>query len=187
MNELFDRFNEKERRQLSLLSLILLVSLIFLIVVALGQRRGYYNRLGQLQKGEKAAADAEARSSAAAAEWARWEQADKDLAELKGRYFYKEEDGINQLRLDLRNVFSQAGINPGDLRYDYVEKTNEGVKKVNISFNFTGSYPILKRFLATVEKFPKFLTLEQMNIPRIEGQGNLLELKIILAAYYESF
>jgi hypothetical protein len=169
MNELLNRFNEKEQRQLSILSLILLVSLIFLIVIALGQRRGYYDRLGQLQKGEKAAADAEARAS------------------LKGRYFYKEKDGINQLRLDLRNIFSQAGINPGDLRYDYVEKTNEGVKKVNISFDFTGSYPILKRFLATVEKFPKFLTLEQWNIPRIEGQGNLLELKIILAAYYESF
>jgi Tfp pilus assembly protein PilO len=187
MNELFNRFNEKERKQLSLLSLVLLVSLIFLIFVSLGQRRGYFNRLGQLQRREKAAADAEARSSAAAAEWANWEQAGKDLAELKSRYFYKEEDGINQIRIDLRNIFSQAGINPGDLRYDYVEKTNEGVKKVNISFNFTGSYPILKRFLAAVEEFPRFLTLEQVSIPRIESQGNLLELKIILAAYYESF
>jgi Tfp pilus assembly protein PilO len=187
MKELFNRLNERERRQISLLSLFLLVSLIFLIFISLGQRHSYYNHFSQLQQREKAAADAEVRSAAAAAEWARWEEAGKDLVELKSRYFYKEEDGINQLRLDLRNIFAQAGVNPGDLRYDYLDQTKEGVKKVTISFNFNGSYPILKRFLVAVEEFPKFLTLEKLDIPRIESQGNLLELKIILAAYYESF
>ncbi len=187
MKELFNRLNERERRQLSLLLLLLLVSLIFLIFVSLGQRRSYYNRLGQLQKMEKAAVEAEALSAAAAAEWTRWEAAGKDLAELKSRYFYKEKDGINQIRIDLRNIFVQAGINAGDLRYNYIDQIKEGVKKVNITFNFTGSYPILKRFLDTVEKFPRFLILEKVDIPRITAQGSLLEFKIILAAYYESF
>ncbi len=187
MKELFNRLNERERRQLSLLLLFLLVALIFLIFVSLGQRRSYYDRLDQLQRMEKTAAEAEARSAAATAEWIRWEEAGKDLAELKSRYFYNEKDGINQIRLDLRNVFVQAGVNAGDLRYNYVDQIKEDVKKVNITFNFTGSYPILKRFLDTVEKFPKFLILEKVDIPRITAQGSLLEFKIILAAYYESF
>ena len=61
------------------------------------------------------------------------------------------------------------------------------VGKINVTFTFTGSYPILKRFLQTLEQFPKFLLLEKVDFLKIRGDGTMLELRIILAAYYANY
>jgi len=55
-----------------------------------------------------------------------------------------------------------------------------------ISFDIKGSYLSLKRFIHSVEEFPKFLLIEKIDFLNIDARGNVLELRVVLAGYYES-
>lgn len=187
MKEIFSCLNESERKLLRLLSLMLLFVLVFFFFVSLGQRSGYLRLESELQAREKVSADAAKSRTASAEDWARWEEAYRDMEDLRKNYFYKEEQGVNELRLDLQKIFAEAGITARSLRYNYVSLEKEKVKKINVTFTFTGSYLILKRFLDTIERFPKFLLLEKIDFMKISGEGSLVELRIILAGYHESF
>ncbi|MEW5902266.1 MAG: hypothetical protein AB1715_12450 [Acidobacteriota bacterium] len=187
MKELFSHLSEKEKSRLRLLGLLLLVAVIFLIVAAFGQRRSYYQLADRLREREKASAAAAARRDEAAAKWAGWEEAYADIKDIKDKYFYREEDGVKPLRIDLQKIFAESGISARSFRYNQVNLEREKVKKINVTFNFSGSYPILKRFLQTVEQFPKFLLLEKIDFLKVSADGNLLELKIVLAGYNANF
>jgi Tfp pilus assembly protein PilO len=187
MKEVFSVLSDKERRQLTLLSLLLILALAFLFLVSLGQRRGYHRLAGRVETRAKNLADAEEKLASAATEWANWEQAHKDMAELKEQYFYKEVDGVNSLRMDIQKILADSGIGASRIRYEYVDRAREREKLIAVKFNFTGSYLILKRFLETVEKFPRFLLLEGIRFTKVSNEGNLLELEITLAGYYESY
>jgi hypothetical protein len=187
MKDIFRAFSDKERQRLRLLSLILGFSLVFLFLVSLRERRSFHRLDNGLagQTAEFAKLDLE--RSAASAERAKWTQADKDLGELKAKYFYQEKDGVNALRLDLQQLFAKSGISARTLKFDYVDLDREKARKVSVTFNFTGTYSLLKRFLETVEQFPKFLYLERLDFVRITGGGNTLELRVVLAGYYAYF
>jgi Tfp pilus assembly protein PilO len=186
MKEIFEGLNEGERKQLSLLSLGLVLVLSFLFIASLGQRRGYLGALGDLKAREKETADIEKTRVASAEEWGRWEQAYRDIEDLKKTSFFKEEQGVNELRLDLQKILAESGITARSLRYNYISLSKEKLNKINVIFTFTGSYMILKKFLDAVERFPKFLLLEKIDFIKISGEGNLLELRIFLAGYNES-
>ena len=186
MKEVFSVLNDKERKQLSVLSLLLVFALIFFFLVSLGQRRSYHRLAGEMETRAKTLAKAEEKLAAASTEWAKWEQGYKDMAELKERYFYKDAEGVNSLRMDIQKILSDSGISAGRIRYEYVDRAREKEKLVVVTFSFTGSYLILKRLIETVEKFPKFLLLERLKFLKISNEGNLLELEIALAGYYES-
>jgi Tfp pilus assembly protein PilO len=186
MNELFRALDVKEREKLRLLGLLFLVALFILLVFSLGQRRSYNLMAERLKGSEEAAAAAEAKRAASAAGWAQWQEAFQDIKDLKEKSFYREGDEVNQALLDLKRIFSEAGINARSYRYNYYSLEKERINKVNVTFNFVGSYPVLKRFLLLVEQFPKFLLLEKIDFLRIGGSGTTLELRIVLAAYYAS-
>jgi Tfp pilus assembly protein PilO len=186
MKEIFSRLTESERKRLRLLSLILLVVLFFFFFASLGKRRGYFNLASDLGAREKVYADAHKQRAAAGLEWARWEQAYRDMDTLKKTYFYKEKEIVNELRVDLEKILAEAGITARSFQYNYVNLERQQVRKVNVTFNFVGSYLILKRFLDTVERFPKFLVLEKIDFVKISGGGSLIELRIDLAGYYEN-
>ncbi|MCK7478609.1 MAG: hypothetical protein M0C28_15425 [Candidatus Moduliflexus flocculans] len=61
----------------------------------------------------------------ARAEWKRWEDAGRDLAELRTGYFYDEAEGVQVLRQDLQKIFAQAGTAITDLNYGYSELEKE--------------------------------------------------------------
>jgi len=186
MKEVFSVLNDKERRRISVLSLLLVFALVFLFLVSLGRRRAYHRLAGEIETKAKRLAQVEEKLAAASTEWANWEQAYKDMAELKEQYFYKEADGVNFLRVDIQKILADSGISAGRIRYEYVDRAREKEKLVAVTFNFTGSYPILKRFFETVERFPKFLVLERVRFLRVSNEGNLIELEITLVGYYES-
>jgi Tfp pilus assembly protein PilO len=186
MKEIFSRLNESEKKQLHLLSLVLLVVLLFFFFVSQGERRGYLNLSSDLRAEERVYEDAHKQRTAADLEWARWGQAYRDMDTLKETYFYKEKEIVNELRVDLEKILAEAGITARSFQYNYVNLEREQVKKVNVTFNFVGSYLILKRFLDTVERFPKFLVLEKIDFVKISGGGSLIELRINLAGYYEN-
>ncbi len=179
--------DEKERRQLILLALLFIIALCFLFLATVGQKRSSRRLAIEVEGKEKARLAIEAKRAAASAEWSRWEQALKDLAEIEGQYFYRENDGLHALRLDLEKLLFEAGIRTQAIRYDYVDRVREREKKVVVTFNFSGSYSVVKRFLEAVERWPKFLIIENVDFVKIAEGGNLLELRTTLAGYYESF
>lgn len=187
MKELFSTLNEKEKRHLRLLILFLLVMVLFLIFFSLGQKRSYFRLRSALEAQEKVLAELRQENEDNKREQERWEEARQDIQSLKKSHFYKKEDGIRQVRQDLQQIFTQAGITAFPIRYNYVDQARERISKVEITFNFAGSYPLLKRFLHIVENLPKFLLLERIDFVKIGADGNRLELRIILAGYYESF
>jgi len=187
MQDIFRVFSEKERKRLQLLLLILGLSLVFLFLISLRERRTFH-RLEDELAGQKASfAKLDTERSVALTDRARWTQAEKDLGELKAKYFYQEKDGVNVLRLDLQQLFAKSGITARSIKFDYFDLDRERARKVSVTFNFTGTYPLLKRFLETVEQFPKFLHLERLDFVRIMAGGNNLELRVILAGYYAYF
>ncbi|MFZ2053203.1 MAG: hypothetical protein WAU81_03300 [Candidatus Aminicenantales bacterium] len=184
MNELFSTLDEKERARLRLISLLFLIALFVLLVFSLGQRRSYHHLVDQLRGKEKTAAVAEGKRAENAAEWEQWEQSSKDIQALREKFFYHEGEEINELRLDLRKIFSESGITSRSFKYSYASLEKEKIGKVSVTFTFTGTYPILKRFLQMLERFPKFLLLEKIDFLKIGSEGAQLELRIVLAGYY---
>jgi len=187
MNELFSALDEKERTRLRLLGLLFLFALFVLFFFSFGQRRSYKLSVERLQVREKAASAAEAKQVESAARWARWQEAYQDIKDLKEKFFYQEGEEASELRLDLQKIFSEAGISARSYRYNYINLEKERISKVNVTFTFIGSYPILKRFLQTLEQFPKFLLLEKIDFVKIGGDGTMLELRIVLAAYSANY
>lgn len=186
MKEYFSLLNEGERKKLRLLSLLLVVGVLFLVFVLFGQRRSFHSLQGRLLARQKVLTETEAKRAQSAGEWARWQGAYRDIAELEKTYFYQAGGDLQQLRLDLENVFAEAGLSARVLKYDYSRPGRETIDKVSISFTFIGSYAILKKFLEVVERLPKFLMVEKIDFARISGEGSILELRVVLAAYYES-
>jgi len=183
MNGLFSALDDKERTKLRLLGLLFLVALFVLIFFSFGRRRSYQLFVERLQGRDKAAAAAEAKLAESTTQWAQWQEAYRDVKRLKKKFFYHEGEEVSELRLDLQKVFSEAGISTRSYRYNYASLDKERIGKINVTFTFVGSYPILKRFLQTLEQFPKFLLLEKIDFLKIGGDGTMLELRIVLAAY----
>jgi hypothetical protein len=184
MNELFSVLDERERKTLRLLCLLVLVALFVLVFFSLGQRRSYRLAFESLRSKEESAAAAEAKRMESEARWAQWQEAYQDMKDLREKYFYHAGEEVRQLRLDLQKIFSEAGISTRSYRYNYASLDKGKIGKINVTFTLIGTYPILKRFLQTLEQFPKFLLLDKIDFVKIGGAGNVLELRIVLAAYY---
>jgi len=184
MKELFDLLNEWEKKIIIALCLLLAVALLFFLLVSLPQKKGYFKALSSLRSVEKKYEFVNQRNMSRKEEWLRWEQARKDLEELRRKYFYDEKEGFPRLRLDLEQVFAQAGVHVSSIEYVYSDFKKEKTRKVNISFILRGSYLSLKKFIHSVEKLPRFLFVEKIDFLNIDPAREALELKIILAGYY---
>ncbi|MBN2408307.1 MAG: hypothetical protein JXE07_01100 [Candidatus Aminicenantes bacterium] len=184
MKELFSILSEKQRARLKRLGLLFLVALFVFVFFSLAQRRSYYRLASQLKSRQTAALAAADKQAQSAAAWEQWEQTQKDVDFLKEKFFYHEGQEINELRLDLRKIFLDSGINARSFKYNYAELEKERIGKISVTFNFTGSYPVLKRFLQMIERYPKFLLLEKIDFLKISDGGTILELRIMLAGYY---
>ena len=120
-------------------------------------------------------------------EWSRWAEARRDMETIEKQYFYKEDKDINELRIDLRQIFQATQIRIlSDLRFDYDDWEEEDMKKVRVSFTLAGSYATLKKFIHQIEIHPKFLMIERIDFRDIDPQSGMVELNIELAGYYEN-
>ena len=185
MNALFDLFNDRERRTLGRLGLAALIALAVFLVLFVRLKGGLAGmRTGSFRDHEAAQRAVQARDSARA-QWKLWEDAGRDLAELQSGYFY-EEGGAAQttLRQDLQQIFTRAGTAITNLDYSYSDMEKEKVRKTIVTFTYTGTYAGLKRLLAAIENFPKFLVIEKVEFPRTGSGGEMLNAKLTLAGYY---
>ena len=186
MREIFDLLEQKEQKILGLLCLLLVVALLFYSFIASGEKKTYLRTVDSLSSKQKEYQKIDSSKTEKKLEWFKWSEARRDIDTIKKEYFYKEKEDINQLRQDLEGIFNETKIHASDIKYDYEEFKREQIKKVNLTFNITGSYFLLKKFIHSVEKLPKFLVIEKIDFVEIDTQSGRLKLRIILAGYYES-
>jgi len=188
MKKIFDLLDDKEKKTLSVLCVLIAGVVLFLLLISLSQKRSYFNALSSHTVKQKNYEQLNKAKIEKKGEWIRWQEARRDMDELKKKYFYDDDkEGFEQLRLDLEQLLNKARINVSSRKkYDYVEFKGETIKKVNVTFDIKGSYLSLKRFIHSVEEFPKFLLIEKVDFLNIDAGGNVLELRVVLAGYYES-
>lgn len=184
MNILFDLFNDKERRTLGRLGLAALLALAVFLVLFTRIRGGLEKDKGEAVRLQDSYGRAAKARDAAKAEWQRWEEAGRDLEELRTGFFYNTEGGVQALRLDLQQIFALAGTTITDLGYGYSDMEKEQVRKTVVTFTYTGSYAGFKKLLAVLEAFPKFLVIEKIDFPRTGSEGERLSAKLAVAGYY---
>jgi hypothetical protein len=184
MNALFDLFNDAERRTLVRTGLAALVVLAAFLVLFVRVRGGLSGDAKVSIRLQEAAQRAVKSRDEARVQWKLWEDAGRDLAELRSGYFYEEKESGQALRQDLQRIFAQAGTAITDLTYGYSDLEKEQVRKTVVTFTYTGSYAGLKKLLAVLEAFPKFLVIENVEFPRTGSGGERLSAKLTLAGYY---
>jgi Tfp pilus assembly protein PilO len=188
MRKIFDLLDDKEKKTLVVLCIMIAAVVLFLLLISLSQRKSYFSALSSQTAKQRGYDELNKTKIEKEGEWIRWQEARRDMDELEKTYFYDDDkEGFERLRLDLEQLLSKARINVSSRKkYDYVEFKGETIKKVNITFDIKGSYLSLKRFINSVEEFPKFLLIEKVDFLNIDAGGNVLELRIVLAGYYES-
>lgn len=184
MNALFDLFSDKERRTLGRLGLAALVALAVFLVLFTRVRGGLEKERIQSAQLRNSSLRAVKARDAAKAEWQLWEEANRDLEELRTSYFYDSEEGGQTLRQDVQQIFALAGTTVTDIAYAYSEMEKEQVRKTVVTFTYTGTYAGLKKLLAVLEAFPKFLVIDKIDFPKVGSDGGRLSAKLSLAGYY---
>jgi Tfp pilus assembly protein PilO len=185
MNGIFDLLDRKDRRILGALCLFLLLALIFLFVVALGEKRSHFNSLDRLALKKESAKEIEKARLNKNDEWLKWQKTLDDMKELRTKYFYKEEEGIAPLVRDTQQIINGARIRVSQKRYDYAEIKEDMYRIVRITFETTGSYTDLKKFIHSVETFPRFLVVQKIDFLEVDPFSGGLKVQIALAGYYE--
>lgn len=186
MKELINLLNQKERKILGLLCLMLFAALLLYLLFALMEGGRFAHSQEALSVKNKEYQKINASKTDKEREWLRWEETHLDLADLKEKYFYSESLGITQLRRDLQRIFDEVGVRAPSLNYEYSDFEEAKIKKVKVSFNITASYFSLKRFIDTIEKFPRFLIIEKVDFLDTDNQSGGFRLSFALAGYYDT-
>lgn len=185
MNGIFELLDRKDRRILGVLCLFLVLALLFLFVVALGEKRSHSESLDRLASKKESARDMGKARRDKNAEWLKWQRTLDDMKELKAKYFYKEEEGISPLMRDTQQILNGARIRVSKKRYDYANLKEGMYRVVRITFETTGSYTALKKFIHSVEVFPRFLVVQKIDFLDVDPFSGGLKVQVALAGYYE--
>ncbi len=185
MSGLTDLLDRKEQRALAGLGLFLVLGLLALFVFSLGERRDYFRNQAELADQEKRFAEIDGRRQKSKSGWSAWEEARKDIQDVRKNWLYSEQEGIKQLTLDVHKILGEAGMGTTGFQYEYLDMREEYLRRVNVSFQVSGTYPALKRLLDEVEKFPKFLMIDRVDFTNSFDEGNRIELRIVMAGYYD--
>jgi Tfp pilus assembly protein PilO len=186
MNAIFELLSGRERKTLERLTAGFLVAAALFFILAVRVRSGYFDSRDDLASLRERGRLAEKAEADVKAEWQAWQEAQIDIESFRGKYFYDEKTVFQSLRTDLQRIFNQAGMDIPLISYRYSEMDKASIKKVVLTFNYSGTYANLKSFLAIVEGFPKFLAVEKIDFQRPEAGSGLLTLKLTLAGYYEN-
>ena len=185
MNEIFEMLRLKERRVLFVLCLLLILALLFYIFIARGMKDSYGQVQERLTAQTRNFQTVDAERQEKKKEWSRWRRALKDVEELRTEYFYEGETISQNMRLDLLRILRKVGIPVPDIRYIYSEGKDGPLGGATATFQISGPYALIKRFVYEVEHFPRFLILEKVDFVDVQKQSGVLKLKITTAGYYD--
>lgn len=187
MKELLNLLETGERRILIFLCVFLVASLIFHQGIALRQKHAYSQSVETLPAKQREVDNLKSINDEIKMEWLQWDEARQDIADIEKKYFYREDENINQMRLDLREILRKTRTQVvSDMIFDWGEWEGEDLKRVGAQFSIAGSYAAMKRFIHQVEIHPKFLMIEKIDFRDVDTQSGRVELQIELAGYYEN-
>ena len=185
MNGIFELLERKDRRILGVICLFLILSLVYLFVVALGAKRSYFESLDNLAAKKESARKMEEFKREKNAEWLKWQKTLRDVKALKEKYFYKDKEGISPLMRDTQQILNSARIRVSQKRYDYADLKDSVYGIVRVSFETAGSYRALKKFIHSVEAFPRFLVVQKIDFLDVDTLSGGVKVRVALVAYYE--
>ena len=187
MKELLNLLETRERRILVFLCVFLVAFLIFHQGIALKQKQAYCQSVETLPNKQKEVENLKGTNDEIKMEWLQWDEARRDIADIEKRYFYREDENMNQMRIDLREILREARTQVvSDMIFNWGEWEGEDLKRVSAQFSIAGSYAAMKRFIHQVEIHPKFLMIEKIDFRDVDTQTGQVELQIELAGYYEN-
>lgn len=185
MRRFFDRLKPEEKRLLAAGTALLGAGLLFLFFFALPRHEKLNRARDTLSGLERRYRMAERKGEEQKETWRLWENTEQVMKKLKAERMYSAGGDLERFRLDLQRLFNEAKIHiPGMMQYDYAHYEEEKIRKVIISFSLRGTYDILKKFLFSVETFPKFVHVERIDFLDINPANGVLLLKISVSGYY---
>jgi len=186
MKEIFDSLTQSEKRILEVFLVLLVLSIAFLFFIGLKEKGKYAEILSSISSKEREYQKLNVKKLEKKRDWLKWRKAVQDMKELGENYFYDEKQGINMLRLDLQRFLDESRIKASQIKYNFYKFEKEKINKVNLTFNLTGSYFALKKFINSVEKYQKFLIIEKIDFLNTSADKGPLKFKITLAGYYNA-
>lgn len=184
MKIIIDLLTAKEKKIIQLMLLFSILSFLFFIFTLTWPRTQLSKLETRLASQKKSLEQAKEARDKSEQQWLLWSEASHQLEELKSKWYYQAEEGLRQLRLDLEEIFSQAGIELPALQYHYQDLEKGQVRKVSFNLRLRVSYPNLRELLALLETFPRFLFLEDLDFQGVSEGGTNLDLRLIISAYY---
>ena len=186
MRELIELLNQKERRIVYFILVLFLVSLVFFVFFAQGEKNVYSQSHEDLLQKQKKIQTAERTLQEKRSEWMAWREARQDMDEFRNKFLFEKTGNMQELRLTLDEIFKETKVKVTKIRYDYDNLKEENIRRVRITFNISGNYYFLKRFIYLVENLPKLIIIENIDFMDVNPQGGEFKLKVILVGYYES-
>lgn len=184
MKEIFDLLSQKERRILVTLCVLALCGFLFYIFAARSIKGSYSRSLNALSSQKENLQILQEKIQETRINRSKWVEAVGDMNEIEKEYFYSKDDKMQQLMLDMQKLLRESSLRADRKRYEYTEFVQEEIERVTVSFEISGPYMVLKRFLDNVENFPKFLTIEKIDFVDIDSSSGRLKLQVRLAGYY---
>lgn len=184
MKELIDFLTDAEKKTIKFILVILALSFLFLIFALIwpkNQAAGVSSKLNSQKKSYEQAKEARAKSEQL---WLQWSEASHQLEELKKNWYYQGENSLGQIRIDLEEIFYQAGLSLPTLQYSYHNLEKSRIKKISFNLRLRTSYLALRELLAKLEAFPKFLLIEDIDFQNVGEGGSNLDLRLVVSAYY---
>jgi hypothetical protein len=155
MREVFNLFEEKEKKALRGVGVLLGLAILFLLLISFPQKRSSIRALSRLESRQSEYQHFNSMTLEKEDEWGQWQEAYRDIDELKKSHFYSGKDAVKQMRLDIQRILSQARIPSYQKKYNYTDFKRENIKRMSVSFNVRGTYQSLKGLIQVVEEFPK--------------------------------
>jgi len=184
MKEIFDLLTRRERKALLGLCVLLACGFVFYIFAVKSVKGSYTRSLEMLAAKQGNLQALQARNLEAKINRSEWREAIRDMDEIKEKYFYKKENKLQQVMIDMQELLHKSSLRADRKKYEYSEFKEGGIDRVTVSFEISGPYSILKKFLDNVESFPRFITIEKIDFVNIDTQSGRLTLNVKLAGYY---
>lgn len=185
MTKLINLLNQKERRLILYAGLFLFLIVLFYFFIVKVQIKAQSINQETLSSKKNELMRLSDSLIENKKEYMKWIDAEHDIAYVKNLYFYHGMRSLHSIRRDLDDLFQKTGFIATDLQYDYKGKEEENNNKISISFDITGTYDRIKKFLFEIEILEKFLYIEKITFKDIERKSGKLRLGLSLAVYYE--
>jgi len=184
MKELIEFLTDSEKKIIKIILIIFIFSFIlflFALIWPKSQAARLEARLNAQKRSLEKAQEARDKSQQL---WLQCSEAGRQLEELKKTWYYRGEAGWRQIRIDLEEIFHQAGLSLPALQYNYHDLEKGKIRKISFNLRFRTTYLTIRDLIARLEAFPRFLLLEDIDFQNVGEGGSNLDLRLMIIAYY---